>query len=144
MPQHPRCAAILKDGSPCDRVTATPSGQFCSHHTELLATVDAETMRQGQTPKEPGGKKERPLRVVAEPERSKASKPSTNGATVTVADPATVRRKLAEAAAENVEQLKASLLEAAGSAVKPRGCQKYGFECSGARGREGSAVRAAA
>jgi hypothetical protein len=35
------------------------------------------------------------------------------------ADPATVRPSLAVAAAENVEQLTASLLEAAGSAVKP-------------------------
>jgi hypothetical protein len=38
---------------------------------------------------------------------------------VKAADPATVRPLLAAAAAENVERLKASLLEAAGSAVKP-------------------------
>jgi hypothetical protein len=36
-----------------------------------------------------------------------------------VADPATIRPRLARAAAENVEQLQASLLEAAGSAVRP-------------------------
>src|SRR5262249_14355123 len=108
MPQHPRCAATLKDGSPCERVTVTPSAPFCSHHTELLGAVDAETMRQGRTPKEPGGKKERPLRVIAE-RKPKASKPSMNGATLAVADPASVRPRLAEAAAENVEQLKASL-----------------------------------
>jgi hypothetical protein len=40
-------------------------------------------------------------------------------AAVTDADPANVRPLLAAAAAENVEVLKASLLEAAGSAVKP-------------------------
>jgi hypothetical protein len=44
------------------------------------------------------------------------------------ADPATVRPLLAAAAAENVEQLKASLLEAAGSAVKPVWLT---IECSG-------------
>jgi hypothetical protein len=41
MPQHSRCAATLKDGSPCERVTVTPSAPFCSHHTELLANVTA-------------------------------------------------------------------------------------------------------
>jgi hypothetical protein len=44
------------------------------------------------------------------------------------ADPATVRPRLAVAAAENLEQLQASLLEAAGSAVKPVWLT---VECSG-------------
>jgi hypothetical protein len=39
--------------------------------------------------------------------------------TTTSADPVTVRPLPAAAAAENVEQLKASLLEATGSAVRP-------------------------
>jgi hypothetical protein len=46
------------------------------------------------------------------------------------ADPATVRPLLAVAAAENVEALKASLLEAAGSAVKPVWLT---VECTGLR-----------
>ena len=49
-------------------------------------------------------------------------------ATITSPDPATVRPSLALAAAENVEQLTASLLEAAGSAVKPVWVT---VECSG-------------
>jgi len=44
---------------------------------------------------------------------------STAPATSAKPDPATVRPLLAAAAAENVEKLKASLLEAAGSAVNP-------------------------
>jgi hypothetical protein len=85
------------------------------HHTRLLATVDAEMLRQGRTPKK------RPavapvLRIVS---GSTSDVETTITATMTNADPATVRPSLAAAAAENVEQLTASLLEAAGSAVKP-------------------------
>jgi hypothetical protein len=61
--------------------------------------------------------KKQKLRVVAEP----AVEDTTTAGVVAVenADPATVRPSLAVAAAANVEQLTASLLEAAGSAVKP-------------------------
>jgi hypothetical protein len=47
---------------------------------------------------------------------------------MTVADPVNVRPLLAAADAENVERLKTSLLEAAGSAVKPVWLT---VECSG-------------
>jgi hypothetical protein len=60
-------------------------------------------------------RKKRPLRVVADSAESEQPV-SVSG---NDADPASVRRRLARAAAENVEQLKASLLEAAGSAVRP-------------------------
>jgi hypothetical protein len=65
------------------------------------------------------------LRVVPE-----LAEQETAAAAVTIAhaDPATVRPSLATAAAENVEQLTASLLEAAGSAVKPVWLT---VECSG-------------
>lgn len=73
----------------------------------MLETVDAKALRQGRTPKRREGNQP----VVPQPEL----KPVTGGAgTVTHADPATVRPSLATAAAENVEQLTASLLEAAG------------------------------
>jgi len=111
----PRCAALLRNGEPCQRTIAAGS-EFCVHHTKLLATVDAETMRAGRTPKQ---------RVLAGPTlRVVADDPATELAAThgvpaaTGADPATVRPLLAAAAAENVEQLKSSLLEAAGSAVK--------------------------
>jgi hypothetical protein len=115
MPAVPRCAALLRDGQPCGRTVAVGSA-FCVHHTKLLATVDAETMRRGRTPK-PRAVKKQKLHVVAEP----AVEDSTTAGVVAVenADPATVRPLLAVAAAQNVEQLTASLLEAAGSAVKP-------------------------
>jgi hypothetical protein len=113
MAASPRCAALLRDGGPCGRTVAAGS-EFCLHHTKLLATVDAEALRQGRTPK--NVTKTQMLRVVPEPE---LDEPTDGAAAVTTADPSTVRPLLAAAAAENVEQLTASLLEAAGSAVRP-------------------------
>jgi hypothetical protein len=113
MPAYPRCGALLRNGQPCGR-TAEAGSEFCVHHTRLLETVDAEALRQGRIPKRQAVT-EPVLRIVAEP----AVEPTASAATPgTTADPATVRPSLAAAAAENVEALKASLLEAAGSAVK--------------------------
>jgi hypothetical protein len=113
MAASPRCAALLRNGQPCGR-TIAPESEFCVHHTNLLATLDAETLKHGKIPKQ--RKQKAPvLRVVTEQTDSGAQLTSA----VATADPSTVRPSLALAAAENVEQLTASLLEAAGSAVKP-------------------------
>ena len=107
MSQHPRCEAKLRDGSPCGRVTVTPNDPYCAHHTALAeeAAGGAGTRR-----------KRRPLRVVGIESAESEQSVSVSG---NDADPATIRPRLARAAAENVEQLQASLLEAAGSAVRP-------------------------
>ena len=115
MPASPRCAALLRDGEPCRR-TVVPGSEFCVHHTKLLASVDAGTLRQGRTPKR-HATLEPVLRVVKDPGVEREATPTAG--TVAHADPSSVRPSLAAAAAENVEQLKSSLLEAAGSAVKP-------------------------
>jgi hypothetical protein len=60
----PRCAALLRNGEPCGRTVASGS-EFCVHHAKLLATVDAETMRRGRTPKK-RALRESVLRVVPE------------------------------------------------------------------------------
>jgi hypothetical protein len=139
MAEFPRCAALLRDGTLCGRTVAAAS-DFCVHHTKLLATTDAETMRQGRTPK-PRATKKQTLRVVTEPaidvmmtttetdasglattKTMARSNDHANTMTNTIAanaDPTTVRPLFAAAAAENVDQLTAALLEAAGSAVKP-------------------------
>jgi hypothetical protein len=114
MPASPRCAALLRDGSPCGR-TVTAGSEFCVYHTKLLENVDAETMRKGKTPK-PRARKAASLRLV---EEAPLEDVEISDAPITTADPASVRPLLAAAAAENVEHLKTSLLEAAGSAVKP-------------------------
>jgi hypothetical protein len=124
MPAFPRCGALLRNGQPCGR-TAAEDSEFCVHHTKLLETLGSEALRLGRTPK-PRDARQPILRVVAEP--ALESEPTAAAAAITHADPATVRPSLATAAADNVEQLTASLLEAAGSAVKPVWLT---VECSG-------------
>jgi hypothetical protein len=121
MPAFPRCGALLRNGQPCGR-TAEAGSEFCVHHTRLLEDVDAESLRQGRIPKK-RALKEPSLRVVAEP--TVELEPAT---TIVNADPTTVRPTLALAAAEHVETLKASLVEAAASATKPTWIT---VECSG-------------
>jgi len=72
-------------------------------------------MRQGRTPKKRSRTKQ-VLQVIPDETHETVT---AAGGTTTAADPASVRPSLAVAAAENVEQLTTSLLEAAGSAVKP-------------------------
>ena len=81
----------------------TPNAPHCAHHTALAEEAA-------------GTRKKRPLRVVAIESAESEQSVSVSG---NDADPATIRPRLARAAAENVEQLQASLLEAAGSAVRP-------------------------
>lgn len=121
MPAIPRCGALLRNGQPCGR-TAEAGSEFCVYHTRLLEEVDPESLRQGRIPKK-RALKEPALRVVAEP--AVELEPTV---TIVNADPTTVRPTLALAAAENLETLTASLLEAAASATKPTWIT---VECSG-------------
>jgi hypothetical protein len=88
-------------------VTVTPDDPYCAHHTALAEEPAGGTGTR---------KKRRPLRVVGIESVESEQPVSVSG---NDADPATIRPRLARAAAENVEQLQASLLEAAGSAVRP-------------------------
>ena len=107
-PSRARAHARTREGgSPCGRVTVTPNAPYCAHHTAL-----AEEAAGGAGTR----KKRRPLRVVGIESAESEQSVSVSG---NDADPATIRPRLARAAAENVEQLQASLLEAAGSAVRP-------------------------
>jgi hypothetical protein len=90
---------------------------------KLLGTVDAEALRAGRIPKRRKVKAST-LRVVSETNEE----PATAVTVIPNADPATVRPSLAAAAAENVEALKTSLLEAAAAATKPAWIT---VECSG-------------
>jgi hypothetical protein len=121
MPAYPRCGALLRNGQPCGRAVADGS-EFCPHHTELLEVVGAEKLRRGQIPKK-RTLKEPVLRVVLE-----RTEPELTSATITDADPASVRPSLALAAAENLDALKDSPLQAAASATKPAWIT---VECSG-------------
>jgi hypothetical protein len=83
-------------------VIETEGAEFCPDHLRLAEEHGVETVRNGSVPKR------RALRVV-----DQAMPPvvtTMEKATATAAiDPASVRPLLAEAAAENAEQLKASL-----------------------------------
>jgi hypothetical protein len=92
-------------------VIESEGAEFCPHHLELAGEHGVETVRNGKTPKR------RALRVVEEP--APVVTTMARAMPTTVIGPANVRPMLAEAAAENAEQLKTSLLEAAGSAVRP-------------------------
>jgi hypothetical protein len=124
MPAFPRCGALLRNGQPCGRTVAADS-EFCSHHTALLKSVNAVALREGRIPKK-RSLKASTLWVVPTTDVEPATTVVVN------ADPATVRPSLAAAAAENVEALKASLLEAAAAATKPTWIT---VECSGCGSR---------
>ena len=112
MAESPRCDALLRNGQPCGR-TVAPASEFCVRHTRLLEDVDAESLRQGRIPKK-RTLREPALRVIVEAEPEPRATVTT-----TAADPATVRPSLALAAAENLDALTDSLLQAAASATKP-------------------------
>jgi hypothetical protein len=124
MSAFPRCAALLRNGQPCGR-TVSAGSEFCVHHTQLLETIDAESLREGRIPKK-RALKDPPLRLIMEP--SAPASVAEAGTSFTSADPATVRPSLAIAAAENVEALTESLLQAAAAATKPTWIT---VECSG-------------
>jgi hypothetical protein len=112
MANYGRCKASLRNGQRCRVVIETEGAGFCPHHLKLAEEHGIETVKNGKTPKH------RALRVVEEPKVS-VETTITEAAPPSTINPANVRPMLAEAAAENAEQLTASLLEAAGSAVRP-------------------------
>ena len=75
MTAFPRCGALLRNGQPCGRTVARDS-EVCSHHKNLLATIDAERMRKGRIPKR-GARKGSALTVVAEPASEVAAMTAT-------------------------------------------------------------------
>jgi hypothetical protein len=103
-------------------VIETEGAEFFPHHLRLADEHGVETVRNGSVPKR------RALRVVEEAMPPVVTTIETALPTTAI-DPANVRPMLAEAVAENAEQLKASLLEAAGSAVRPVWLTVECFNC---------------
>jgi hypothetical protein len=93
-------------------VIETEGAEFCPYHLRLSDEHGPEAVRNGSVPKR------RALRVVEERSAVIIAAEPKAMVTSTIA-PSKVRPMLAEAAAQNAEQLKESLLEAAGSAVRP-------------------------
>jgi hypothetical protein len=110
MSEHPRCAALLHGGGRCRSVAQTGS-EFCPHHSGLVDEHGPEALKRGEhLPVRRKRVVQEPM--IAEPIEATAS---NGGGTV---DPASVRPRLAEAAAESVDELRRVLLETATGANK--------------------------
>jgi hypothetical protein len=120
MPPFPRCAARLRDGRPCGR-TVVEGSEFCVHHEGIVEEQGGEALKRGLPRRKEVVAKWRPSIVKAE---SEVEEQSTNSAFT--ADPATVRPRLAEAAAESLDEIRRTLLDAATGATKE---QWITFEC---------------
>src|SRR4051794_11047188 len=103
MPQHPHCSATLRDGSRCDRVTATPSSPYCAFHGEQYGWEMPP--RDGIRRNPP---KKRTAVGVVEPEPEIAlAEANGDGAG---GDPTAIRPALAQLAADNLTELQQALL----------------------------------
>jgi hypothetical protein len=102
---HPRCAALLHGGKRC-RSIAVAGSEFCPHHSCLVEEHGANALKRGEHL--PSRRK----RIVQVPVTAEAIEVTTGNGTATV-DPASVRPRLPEAAAESLEDIQRVLLETA-------------------------------
>src|SRR5262249_16806410 len=108
-----RCAASLRDGQPCGR-TVFPGSEFCVHHNSLVQTHGADGLKEGLPRRRASAQSKPPKLVIASSQADGVATVSENGSR----DPATVRPRLAEAAAEGLEGIRKTLLDAATGAVR--------------------------
>jgi hypothetical protein len=121
----PRCAASLRDGRACGR-TVVEGSEFCVHHDRLVAEHGADALKQGLPRRKQERGSWRPTIVMTSTDKLEShSNPA--GTERRFVDPASVRPRLAEAAAESLEDIQRTLLDAATSASKPAWVE---FECS--------------
>jgi hypothetical protein len=122
----PRCAASLRDGRACGR-TVVEGSEFCVHHDRLLTEHGADALKQGLPRRKQERSSWQPTIMASSSDDPEANSTGPTGHGRHSADPATVRPRLAEAAAESVEDIQRTLLDAATSASKPAWVE---FECS--------------
>ena len=113
-----RCAAVLRDGQACDR-TVIEGSEFCVHHDRLLAQHGADALKQGLPRRKQARSSWQPTIVTTSTDEPEANNPDPTGHKRRAVAPAAVRPRLAEAAAESVEDIQRTLLDAATSASKP-------------------------
>ena len=121
MASFPRCAAHLRDGQPCLR-TVADGAEFCVHHTKLAKSHGVDAVKRGMPRRRTGRSTSPPLVIDDEPAPGELKERNGHAA-----DPATVRPRLAAAAAEGVDDIRRTLLDAATSATKDHWVT---FECS--------------
>jgi hypothetical protein len=112
MADRARCNALLQGNARCRSVVVEGS-EFCAHHDRLVPEHGADTLKRGEH-LPPRRSERRPRRdpapLVVE-EREVAVETGT-------ADPASVRPRLAEAAAASLDEIQRALLDAALGAVR--------------------------
>src|SRR5262249_2343032 len=101
--EHPCCAALLHGGQRCRSAGGTGS-EFRPHHSGLVAEHRAEALKRGEH------LRARRKRVVEKPVIAETIETTTGNGAITV-DPASVRPRLAEAAAESLDDIRRVLLE---------------------------------
>jgi hypothetical protein len=99
--------------------------EFCIHHDRLLDQHGADELKQGLPRRKQTRGRWQPTIVATSTDESAVSEGSALQRRS--ADPATVRPRLAEAAAERVEDIRRTLLDAATAASKPAWVE---FECT--------------
>jgi hypothetical protein len=117
---YPRCAGKLRDGQPCGRTVADGS-EFCVHHRQLAEEHGDDAVKHGLPRRRAARTASDPVIVATEPANDVAV--VSNGEV----DPASVRPRLAEAAAEGLDGIRKTLLDAATGAVRDHWVT---FECS--------------
>jgi hypothetical protein len=126
MQAFPRCAALLRDGRACER-TVVEGSEFCVHHDRLLADHGADALKQGLPQRKQARGHWQPTIIAVNANESAVSSEGSASNDRRSADPATVRPRLAAAAAENVDDIRRTLLDAATAASKPAWVE---FECT--------------
>jgi hypothetical protein len=126
MRAFPRCAALLRDGRACER-TVVEGSEFCVHHDRLLTEHGADALKQGLPRRKQARGHWQPTIIAVSADESAVNSEGSAPSDRRSADPSTVRPRLAEAAAENVDDIRRTLLEAATAASKPAWVE---FECT--------------
>jgi hypothetical protein len=103
--EHLRCAALLHGGKQCRSVAVTGT-EFCKHHTTVGAEHGAEAVKRGEH------LPVRRKRVAQAAVMAEVGMPPTSNGGGMV-DPSTLRPRLAEAAAESLDDIRRVLLETA-------------------------------
>jgi hypothetical protein len=105
MSEHPRCAAILQGGKQCRSVAVAGAG-FCQHHNELAVEHGAEAVKRGEH------LPTRRTKVIQAAVVAEGAVPTASNGGRNV-DPASLRPRLAEAAAASLDDTRRVLLETA-------------------------------
>jgi hypothetical protein len=102
---------LLQGGARCRSVAVTGE-EFCQHHLGLVPTHGAAALKQGEhLPR-------RKLRVVQKPALAETTETMPSAGEATIVDPASVRPRLAEAAAASIDDIRRVLVETATGANK--------------------------